>query len=126
MNQFLKISIAVSLATLLSVASFVQVAKQWGPRSDQVIKNQIAEKLLDPESAKFSSLQIGEDYACGFVNGKNTFGAYTGRKFFIYDRRDNELAIEPGSEATELEWTLTTMALRFACRDVYEEYEKGL
>nr|DAI75496.1 MAG TPA: outer membrane protein assembly factor [Caudoviricetes sp.] len=52
--------------------------------------NYVAQQMRDPDSAKFRDVQAVTDSAdpyvqniCGFVNGKNLFGAYTGEKRFV-------------------------------------------
>ncbi|QLV87825.1 hypothetical protein HV265_12945 [Citrobacter sp. RHBSTW-00678] len=66
----------------------------------KVAKNAIAEQLMDPDAAKFSDVYVhrGESgvandskqkskyqyfTVCGSVNGKNAFGAYTGKTRFM-------------------------------------------
>lgn len=56
-------------------------------------KKRIASLMKDPESAQFDSVTFhqtsegeGEPYigyVCGYVNAKNSFGAFTGKKAFI-------------------------------------------
>ncbi|HEF2140047.1 TPA: hypothetical protein R9C75_000724 [Escherichia coli] len=56
-------------------------------------KDRISSLMKDPDSAKFESVTFhqtsegeGEPfigYVCGYVNAKNSFGAYTGNKAFI-------------------------------------------
>jgi hypothetical protein len=58
---------------------------------DQRVVNterRVANSMKDPESAKFSKVSVGKGpdghlYLCGFVNGKNGFGAYAGAQRFI-------------------------------------------
>ncbi|MEI7250286.1 hypothetical protein [Pectobacterium versatile] len=63
-------------------------------------KISVAERLKDPESAKFSDLYIirGErDVAvCGSVNGKNSFGAYTGSVRFVVSVQEDKFVITGG------------------------------
>lgn len=42
------------------------------------MKLMVAAKLKDPESARFTSLRMTSSALCGEVNGKNSFGAYSG------------------------------------------------
>lgn len=56
-------------------------------------KKRVASVMKDPDSAQFDSVTFhqtsegeGEPftgYVCGYVNAKNSFGAYTGKKAFI-------------------------------------------
>lgn len=53
----------------------------------------VANMLKDPDSAKFSNVHFrrvetsvdsqGDGYVCGYVNGKNAFGAYAGAVRFV-------------------------------------------
>lgn len=48
-------------------------------------KSAVAEMLHDPQSAQFSHVSVPHPgVVCGFVNGKNLFGAYTGLQSFVY------------------------------------------
>ena len=53
----------------------------------QAIKENVKDKLRDPESARFKDLKLirldNAIYACGEVNAKNAFGGYTGFKMFF-------------------------------------------
>lgn len=54
----------------------------------EFIKNKVTETLKDPESARFSdiwALQGSNEKRvfCGYVNAKNSYGGYTGKKMFI-------------------------------------------
>ncbi|MBK8637876.1 MAG: hypothetical protein IPN92_06145 [Chromatiaceae bacterium] len=52
------------------------------------IKKGVSEKLLDPTSPLFGSMQARKANSnriivCGYVNAKNTFGGYTGDKPYV-------------------------------------------
>lgn len=48
------------------------------------IQKEVADKLNDPESARFRNLQATEaGIVCGYVNAKNRFGGYVGFKPFV-------------------------------------------
>jgi len=62
-----------------------------------VIQRGIKDSLKDPGSAQFGEMKAGKDSAgeitvCGYVNAKNSFGGYTGRKPFVG-------SIAPGAKA---------------------------
>lgn len=53
----------------------------------EVIKRDLAESLKDPGSAIFGAIAAVEDTkgvvtVCGVVNGRNSYGGYTGKKPF--------------------------------------------
>lgn len=50
------------------------------------IKKAMASELRDPSSAQFRNIREGAETACGEVNAKNAFGAYTGFREFTYRR----------------------------------------
>jgi hypothetical protein len=70
-----------------------KVAKrEWADVSRMYAQQQISRVLKDPESAQFRAITIEDsptyspDYpgiACGQVNARNSFGGYTGYKYFI-------------------------------------------
>jgi hypothetical protein len=47
-------------------------------------RSKIASQFKDPDSVKFKNLRISKDgmTVCGEVNGKNSYGGYTGFKLF--------------------------------------------
>ncbi|MDO8414147.1 MAG: hypothetical protein Q7S51_10210 [Gallionellaceae bacterium] len=70
-------------------------------RDEQIAwaKEMVAAKLLDGESARFRNVRVGPIGVCGEVNGKNSYGAYTGFSRFHVSGRP-----ERGTEArAELE-----------------------
>ena len=50
------------------------------------IEEAVAAELRDPSSAQFRNIREGTETACGEVNAKNAFGAYTGFRQFAYRR----------------------------------------
>lgn len=44
----------------------------------------VLEKLNDPQSARFENVVKNGEIVCGWVNGKNSFGGYSGFAHFIY------------------------------------------
>ena len=56
-------------------------------QTESAAADAIRASLKDPYSAHFERLRAGQDkdgstLVCGFVNAKNSFGAYGGRKLF--------------------------------------------
>lgn len=62
----------------------------------------VKQMLKDPSSAKFSGSRLGSNGAvCGYVNSKNSFGAYAGKQRYVY----NGLSmIDNGEPDFELVW----------------------
>lgn len=60
------------------------------PTPENTAKKAVRTTLIDPDSAKFTSIYKGAidgDY-CGSVNAKNRLGAYAGSSLFIYEHGD--------------------------------------
>jgi len=60
-------------------------------------EERVRELLNDPDSAKFSDVGTAGKFTCGFVNGKNTLGAYAGKRAFIVE--DEFVQIETADDA---------------------------
>ncbi|WP_275221721.1 hypothetical protein [Citrobacter freundii] len=75
MRKFLSI-----LACGLIIVGCTPSEKDFIEMGESLVKD----TLKDPDSAKFESYfrDFGEDtgYVCGYVNAKNSYGAYTGKK----------------------------------------------
>ncbi|WP_159975888.1 MULTISPECIES: hypothetical protein [unclassified Novosphingobium] len=54
----------------------------------------IAGKLKDPESAKFTDVKVLFGTVCGMVNGRNSFGAYSGAERFAGNGSSTRLRSE--------------------------------
>ena len=52
-------------------------------KTADAIKAEVAAKMKEPESARFSKLKLRLAELCGEVNFKNSFGAYIGAQQFI-------------------------------------------
>jgi len=62
-----------------------------------IAKMTVPQFLKDPSSASFGNVWgMGKDLACGFVNGKNSFGALTGQQRFIFAGGSVEFEGNPG------------------------------
>lgn len=59
-------------------------------------KKATAAQLKDPSSAQFRNVQQGGGLVCGEVNGKNSYGAYSGFKMFVYDGLSAQIEPENG------------------------------
>jgi hypothetical protein len=97
MKSVLKSIVLVSACITFALASFAFQAEGQAQgkklseskeflwiRANQRI---LLKKLKDPDSAKFSdefvSYKIGGPVVCGKVNSKNSFGGFTGPKYYI-------------------------------------------
>jgi hypothetical protein len=65
------------------------------PTAENTAKKAVSEKLIDPDSAKFSDVFEGSKKGsyCGLVNAKNRMGAYVGRSPFIYDKITDDFGL---------------------------------
>lgn len=62
------------------------------PAQQAIIKNAFEDVLVDAKSARFRWPEfIGTVTYCGWINAKNSFGAYTGwKQYFIFVRTRND------------------------------------
>jgi hypothetical protein len=118
-----KISKADEAAAAAWVKTLPEANADYGPVPDQyeeITKHYFAERLKDPDSAKYSDFRppkpshlIVNKYekavqygyvVCAFVNAKNSFGGYVGKKLawlFIRDNAVVESALEDSTDFTE-------------------------
>lgn len=70
------------------------------PSELKKVKSMVKEKLIDPESAQFSELKFYKSTksGCGYVNAKNQFGGFTGRKRFVVLLEKDVVAIAPDTD----------------------------
>ncbi|MBD2816485.1 hypothetical protein ID850_17455 [Xenorhabdus sp. Flor] len=71
-------------------------------RKISMAETSVKQILKDPSSAEFSNSRLGNKGAvCGYVNAKNSFGAYTGKKRYV----NNGLSmIDNGETDFEVVW----------------------
>lgn len=81
-------SITFFLAALLLLTA-IQAKAATEQEMIEEAKKVIAEKLKDPESARFKNVSIEKirniDWVVGEYNAKNSFGGYVGFSDFAYD-----------------------------------------
>ena len=79
----------LSRCAIAALASLLLVSCKWIPGSDaqkfDAAKRVVTDKLKDPTTPLFTDLRAAADGACGFVNSKNSFGAYSGKSKFVVD-----------------------------------------
>lgn len=78
----------VALSSLYFVAARPS-SKEESRKQDleQSAKSYIAGLLLDPSSATFKDLTVGDGCVVGDVNGRNLYGGYVGFKRFYYNQK---------------------------------------
>jgi hypothetical protein len=101
----------IALLLLAGLLTACNVSTGEGTRPDlsdneafALARKRVAESLKDPDSAKFgphfyrkialAGLGKPADVICGTVNGKNSFGAYTGAKTFVYRLADDRVLMD--------------------------------
>ena len=60
----------------------------------EAVQQHVIENFKDPSSATFRNVKVSDGTVCGEVNGKNSFGAYTGHSKFYgtyYEHSDTAL-----------------------------------
>lgn len=81
-----------SVAIIIGVALYAALANPPFWIEGQIRKSMQA-YAFDPDGLKFSDLKYSDknpDYVCGYVNGTNAIGVYSGRKRFAYSKRNAE------------------------------------
>jgi hypothetical protein len=51
------------------------------------VRSAVSKQLIDPDAAHFRDIKRGlgkGDVICGYVNGKNSYGAYVGFRSFVF------------------------------------------
>ncbi len=82
-NQFMKKLLIALFFSTLSINSY---GAGRAPTNAELkaIKAKVTSNLKDPDSAKVTDIRVNKDgYVCGMVNGKNSYGAYVGKKPFM-------------------------------------------
>lgn len=91
------------IVAIVGAALFLVTGCQWVPGSqasrEKEVQKAVAWQLRDPSSAQFREvrevvLDNGAYAYCGSVNGKNSFGAYSGYRDFVV-HKGKTVAIEP-------------------------------
>lgn len=79
------------------------------------VQQRVRNYLKDPDSARFTNMQVFHPWddgfgdmtaVCGFVNARSTFGGYTGRQPFIVRRTKIFLEEAPDEENFKRDWSL--------------------
>ena len=98
-----------TVMTLISCLAIMLLVVQMEKMSKiRKAKASVAYDLLDPESAQFRNVETSDyGYVCGEVNAKNSYGAYTGFKWFSVDFNDGmEPRVDTGEGVMGMEWIL--------------------
>lgn len=78
----------VKLIPFITAMIVLSSCNPFEPAIIEEAKKATALAQKDPDSAKFDNVKLckNPDMASGFVNSKNDFGAYSGRRVFFYGR----------------------------------------
>ena len=87
------------------------------------VRRLVADEMKDPASAQFRGIAleaVPQDggttlYACGEVNGRNSFGAYSGYQRFVVDLTHERVWFDPPAEASDYERLAFDARYRLAC-----------
>lgn len=87
-SSFAVVALALTLGACQQTASPVTqaAAAMTAPNASEAAKAKaaVSRVLKDPASAQFEGLFTHPGAVCGFVNARNSFGGYTGRRPFGY------------------------------------------
>ena len=68
-------------------------------------QNSVKKQLKDPASAKFGTVIYSESgYVCGYVNAKNSFGAYSGSQAFLMTEAGLGAWLNDGTDLFKVSW----------------------
>ena len=88
-GQHLVLALTVSLTSIATSVTVQAQARQLSAAEKRLVATEVTERLKDPNAAQFKWPAVtykpsvpGGAY-CGYVNGKNAFGAYVGFTPFI-------------------------------------------
>lgn len=84
--NYLKGAAWAALGLALLYTSVLVVLLNFGPGSKHEIQQRVRYDLIDPDSALFRDVVLGQFAACGYVNAKNRLGGYIGWRRFMIDR----------------------------------------
>lgn len=92
-------AVAVTILLLSSPLTAQEIDDDSGSTIGRDIQEDLftaaRDQMLDGYSARFSRLSVKRDSLCGFVNGKNAFGAYVGHTPFYMDLKTKRLSFLP-------------------------------
>jgi len=75
--------------TAFSATPPSKASKDFDAAKVLVVKSFVANRLKDPDAAKFRGVKVKWDTVCGEVNAKNSYGGYVGyRRFYAIDGSD--------------------------------------
>lgn len=113
-------TVVINFSLLSWINSFTPI---WGPSYAERVKREeaialasreeiktmsdaqfyVKKSLKDPDSAKFFGGNIGREQSyCGYVNSKNSFGAYAGMKRYVV--KGALALVDDGSDYFDSEW----------------------
>lgn len=95
--------IDASVMGAIVVAIICGVAYWWVTRAtpESTAIAAVKAELKDPYSARFTDVHQNatlDSLVCGYVNSKNGFGAYTGRKPFTYSSLTDTVRLFPAAD----------------------------
>lgn len=73
------------LMFVLAISSTSALSRELLPEEKSAVETTIRDEMKDPDAAKFyfADFPVESSYVyCGLVNGKNSYGAYVGKKLF--------------------------------------------
>jgi hypothetical protein len=86
----------------LALAIAFAITSCGAPQDDPDLKNALAASALkDPLSVQFQNVTKNPKAICGDLNAKNSYGAYTGFKTFIFERKSRKLWLEDSDDTQD-------------------------
>ena len=106
--QVRRIVVVLSSLILTACQTAAPVAGVTDEQAFQMARTKPMANLKDPDSAKVDPVFVRKlgglpgmkyDVICGRVNGKNSFGAYTGMQPFVYNLEVGEISTDASAVA---------------------------
>lgn len=94
------------LAACTHVSEMQQPSIELTAQQKKEIERVVSFQLKDPDSAKFGPVRVGSvagsPAVCGWVNAKNSFGAYAGSEIYYARFEDGRFNAAPPGETSRV------------------------
>lgn len=96
------------MSAIMLICAVMLIGCKPSISKEDKVKEAVAERLRDPDSAQFRNIKSGERRGmfnvCGEVNGKNAYGAYAGYERFVASNDGKAIYLESQWPTFEVRW----------------------
>jgi hypothetical protein len=120
-TQMKKILAAAILLIIGATAAADQLPISDPAKMEVLIRQKLSVQLKDSMSAQlqnvraFNGAKKDLNVVCGAVNSKNSLGAYTGFRVFVWELKDDVFLVSPEERGTK-EWNMIIQAATLVCQ----------